>query len=566
MHILKITFLLSIFLVAFNKKALACSPCGALSNVTQTLNGTNLELTFSSNAGWQCCYTVQIEIVCANANFTGTPNYFSPEICINGGGSSFSTWNITEPYPNTIIDLSGYCPGNYKWRAVETGCGIYTPEYTFTLGGASPIQIALNTSQDTICLNQNTILNSNASNGCNSNNFTYLWSPAAGLNNPNLANPVAAPTATTTYTLTVSEAGSCTLPQTSNLTITVNPLPIATISGTVSVCQNTAEPTVTFTGSGGTAPYTINYMLNGTPQTAIITSGTATISVPTSTPGVYTYGLTSIQDASNTQCAQNQIETAIVTVNQLPVIDAGLDQILCEPNDQTPSTITLNGSGGVSYVWDNGATNGTTFTPPVGQTIYTVIGTDANGCTGTDQVMVTSLTLPVALHVPSDTLGNVLFTVSFTNLSQFGNTYTWDFGDGQTYTTSTTETVTHTYDQPGTYTITVIASNGICTDSWSSDIFVLPPMIVEPPNVFTPNGDGLNDFYFVNVENVEFFEATISNRWGNIMAELNSPMQPWDGKTDGKEANEGVYFIQFKAVDYGGNTIENHTFFHLNRK
>jgi hypothetical protein len=172
MNIFKITLLLSIFLVAFNKKALACSPCQALSNVTQTLNGTNLELTFSSNAGWQCCYTVQIEIVCANASFTGTPNYFSSEICINGGNSSFGTWTITEPYPNTIIDLSGYCPGNYKWRAVETGCGIYTPEYTFTLGGASPIQIALNTLQDTICSNQNTILNSNASNGCNSNNFT----------------------------------------------------------------------------------------------------------------------------------------------------------------------------------------------------------------------------------------------------------------------------------------------------------------------------------------------------------------------------------------------------------
>jgi gliding motility-associated-like protein len=180
--------------------------------------------------------------------------------------------------------------------------------------------------------------------------------------------------------------------------------------------------------------------------------------------------------------------------------------------------------------------------------------------------MVTSLNLPVAYYVPSDTLGNVLFTVSFTNFSQFGNTYTWDFGDGETYTTSTTETVTHTYDQPGTYTITVLATNGICSDSWSSDIIVLPPMIVEPPNVFTPNGDGLNDFYFVNVENVEFFEAAISNRWGNIMAELNSPMQPWDGITDGQEANEGVYFIQFKAVDYGGNTIENHTFFHLNRK
>ncbi len=566
MNILKLTFLISIFFIGFNQKALACSPCQALSNVTQTLNGTNLELTFSSNAGWECCYTVEIEIVCANANFTGTPNYFSSEICINGGNASSTTWNTTVPYPNLMIDLSGYCPGNYKWRAVETGCGIYTPEFTFTLGGASPIQIALNAVQDTICLNQNTILNSNASNGCNSNNFTYLWSPAAGLNNPNLANPVAAPTSTTTYTLTVSEAGSCTLPQTSNLTITVNPLPVATISGTISVCQNAANPSVTFTGSGGTAPYTINYTLNGTPQTAIVTSGTTSITVPSNTPGVYTYSLTSILDASSTQCSQNQTGTAVVTVNQLPVINAGLDQVLCEPNDQTPSTVSLNGSGGVSYVWDNGVTNGTAFTPPVGQTVYTVVGTDANGCTNSDQVMVTSLTLPVAFHVPSDTLGNVLFSVNFNNYSQFGTTYTWDFGDGETYTTTSTETVTHIYDDPGIYTITVLASNGICSDSWSSDIIVLPPMIVEPPNIFTPNGDGANDFYFVNVENAEFFEATISNRWGNIMTKLNAPLQPWDGKTDGKEAAEGVYFIQYKAIDYGGIIIENHTFFHLNRK
>ena len=60
----KLSFLLVLLLIVLAPKANACSPCGALSNVTQTINGNFLDLTFSSNAGWQCCYTVNIEIVC----------------------------------------------------------------------------------------------------------------------------------------------------------------------------------------------------------------------------------------------------------------------------------------------------------------------------------------------------------------------------------------------------------------------------------------------------------------------------------------------------------------------
>ena len=106
MKLLKHFFTSIILLVAFTNYSLACSPCGALSNVTQNINGTNLELTFTSNAGWQCCYTVQIEIVCANASFTGIANYSSQEICINGGNAASSTWSTPVPYPLTVIDIS----------------------------------------------------------------------------------------------------------------------------------------------------------------------------------------------------------------------------------------------------------------------------------------------------------------------------------------------------------------------------------------------------------------------------------------------------------------------------
>lgn len=563
MKLLKHFFTSIILLVAFTNYSLACSPCGALSNVTQNINGTNLELTFTSNAGWQCCYTVQIEIVCANASFTGIANYSSQEICINGGNSASSTWSTPVPYPLTVIDISNFCPGTYKWRAAETSCMIYTPEQQFTVTGASPIQLVSNLTQDTICQTQNTQLSVVASNGCSANGYSYSWAPAAGLSNANIANPVATPNATTTYTVTVTEIGSCTAPQTSALTVTVNPLPTASITGTTELCQGEPSPTVTLTGATGTGPYTISYDLNGTTQT-VTASNTANLTAQTANPGVYTYSLISIEDANG--CTQNQNSSATVTVNGLPIVNAGPDQVLCEPNGATPSEVTLNGSGALTYTWDNSAQNGVPFTPPVGQTTFTVTGTDANGCVDTDQLVVTSLTLPVANGAVSDAYGNAELLIDFTNLSQHASEYVWDFGNGATQNETSTTGVSYNYTVPGIYTITLTASNGICSDTWTTEIEVIPPMVVTPPNIFTPNSDNANDLYFVNVDWGERFEAVILNRWGNVMIELDSIDQGWDGKVAGKECDEGVYFVKYKATDFGGKEVEGHTFFHLKRQ
>jgi len=78
-----------------------------------------------------------------------------------------------------------------------------------------------------------------------------------------------------------------------------------------------------------------------------------------------------------------------VTVNPLPVVNAGADQTIC-----IGAPVTLNGSGAVSYTWTNGVTNGVAFNPTT-TTTYTVTGTDANGCQNTDQVTVTVNPLPV---------------------------------------------------------------------------------------------------------------------------------------------------------------------------
>lgn len=560
--------LLFLTLVFYTPFANACSPCGGLSNITQNNTGSTLELTFTSNAGWECCYTVQIEIICENEVFTGVPNYFSQEICINGGSGFSTPYSGTWDYPLTVIDISNFCPGNYQWRAVETGCGVYTSVYNFSVtGNFNPLTVTATQDKDTICGGDAVQFDAVAQDGCNGGPYSYSWSPTTGLSNPNIANPIATPATTTTYTLTVTENGFCTAPATADMTVVVSPQPTATIDGTVTICDGDDPPIITFTGANGTAPYTIEYTLNGVAQTAIVTNGnSATIPAVNSPPGTYTYSITNITEGSANQCTNDEISSAIVTINPLPNVEAGEDQIICDIDPANPTVVTLSGSGAVSYTWDNGVTDGVPFNPPYGSvTTYTVTGTDANGCQNTDVVTVESQILPVANGTADPIYGNAPLPVNFTNTSTNASNYFWDFGDGNSESTTGLVGVSNTYTEPGIYEVVLTASNGICETYWTIEIEVIPPMIVTPPNVFTPDGDQINDFYWVDVQWGEFFEAVITNRWGNVLKELDAINQTWDGTFNGSPVSEGVYFIRYKATDFNGLSEEGHTFFHIER-
>lgn len=566
MKTVQLLFLLS-FLTTYSLNSIACSPCQPLSNVTQTINGTNLELTFTSNAGWQCCYVVEIELICADQEFTGIGNYTSPQVCINGGGSGGSTWPSPAPYPLTVIDISNFCPGEYKWRGVEPLCfaDLYTPVFTFTVVG-DPLQVGTSATELAICKNESTQLSATASNGCAAGGFSYQWSPAAGLSNPLSANPIATPQATTTYSVTVTEGGTCGNSQTSNITIQVNPLPSATIADNVGVCLNDPSPTVTITGQGGTPPYEINYMIGGVPQPEVVTTGsTYTFTAPTNTVGTVAYTLIDVTDSSPTECFQLDNSSISVTVYPLPVVNAGPDIQVCEPNPTSPSLVTLNGSGASTYVWDNGITNGVAFVPPTGVTTYTVTGTTNQGCEDTDEVVVTAYPLPIANFAASPIIGNAPMEVDYTNLSSLANNFVWNFGDGAPDFTSNSLDVSHTFTFPGTFTTQLTASNGICFTTFPLEILVYPPMVVTPPNVFTPNTDNTNELYYVDVEYGVDIEAEIFNRWGLLIATIKGLDAGWDGTSKGKPVDDGVYFVKYVATDYSGNQIEGHTYFHLIR-
>ena len=97
---------------------------------------------------------------------------------------------------------------------------------------------------------------------------------------------------------------------------------------------------------------------------------------------------------------------------------------------------------------------------------------------------------------------------------------------------------------------------------------VYPTPTVEAPNIFTPNGDGSNDFYFLNVTNATNVELVIVNRWGSMMYEGSgiNPMPSWNGKTaNGNEAQEGTYFYKYKVTGIEAETLEGHGFLQLVR-
>lgn len=81
---------------------------------------------------------------------------------------------------------------------------------------------------------------------------------------------------------------------------------------------------------------------------------------------------------------------------------------------------------------------------------------------------------------------------------------------------------------------------------------------VDFPNVFTPNGDGLNDGWFVTLDRPLFFDVVIYNRWGRIVYESNDYLSLWDGfhYKSGKPCSEGTYFFILRGLDFEGREFE----------
>jgi hypothetical protein len=318
--------------------------------------GATLQLNSTTVSGvWSSSDTLKASINASTGLVTGieagtvsiTYTVTSDSGCVNNVNSIITI----NPLPTASISGSiSTCKNASSPNIIFTGATGTAP-YTFTYN----INGGTNTTVNTTSGNSVTVL---------------ATTTTAGIFNYNLVS--------------VNDANTCSQLQSGTATITVNPLPTASITGTTAICKNASSPNITFTGATATAPYTFTYNINGGTNTTVTTvsGNSVTVAASTSTTGSFTYNLVSINDANS--CSQNQSGSAIITVNPLATATAGGSQTICSNATATVSGATStngtilwthNGSGSIS-----------------GATILTPVYTAAVGDTGLTRTLTMTVT------------------------------------------------------------------------------------------------------------------------------------------------------------------------------
>ena len=277
---------------------------------------------------------------------------------------------------------------------------------------------------------------------------TYTWAPTTGLSNPNIADPIASPTVTTTYTLTVSNNFNyCT--NTDVVTITVNNTPPTANAGS-DITLTCGTPTATI----GTASVAGN-SYSWSPSTGLNVTNIAQPTV--NAAGTYTVTVT------NTANGCTATDILIVSLdNTPPTANAGSDLTL---TCTTPSsTIGATAVAGNTYSWSPSAgLSATNIAQPTVNAAgnYTVTVTNtANGCTASDIVIVSLDNTPPTANAGTDvTLTCTTTSATLGTTAIAGNTYSWSPSTGLSATNITQPTV----NAAGNYTVTVTNTANGCT-------------------------------------------------------------------------------------------------------
>jgi len=134
--------------------------------------------------------------------------------------------------------------------------------------------------------------------------------------------------------------------------------------------------------------------------------------------------------------------------------------------------------------------------------------------------------------------------------------YNWEIFKDKSKTSliggRTTKTTPYTFNEPGSYVVKVTVSNDKACSYSDSITVTVSTSSIQAPNVFTPNGDGMNDEFRVAYKSILTFHCWVYNRWGRLVYEWTDPMKGWDGNINGKEASPGPYYYVIKATGNDG--------------
>jgi gliding motility-associated-like protein len=444
---------------------------------------------------------------------------------VASGATSYS-WSDGTTIVGTTASVTASPTATTTYTVTGTdanGC-VNTDQVVVTV---SPLPTAsITASAATICVGASTTLTANGGTG-----FTYLWS-----NGATTQAITVSPSATTTYTVSVTNANGCTSASAASQVITVNPLPVATItpSGATTFCQGgnvvltagpatgvtylwsngLTTPTITATASGNysvvvtssagcsATATAVSVTVNALPLAAISNVGPTTFCQGGSVTLIATPGTSYLWSGNNATTQSNAILTSgnytvtvmnaagctatstptTVIVNPLPVatITPSGATTFCQGGNVV---LTAGPATGVTYLWSNGLTMPTITATASGN--YSVVVTSSAGCSATaTAVTVTVNALPLAAI---STIGATTFCQggSVTLMATPGTSYLWS-GSG-----ATTQSISVTTS--GNYTVTVTNAAGCSVTSAPVAVTVnalpaAPIVVASGPTAICPSG------------------------------------------------------------------------------
>jgi sugar lactone lactonase YvrE len=328
---------------------------------------------------------------------------FGDSVLLNGLGATSYVWN------QNVVNAVKFKPGqtsNYTVIGTDLN-GCKNSDSVQVLVNALPNVFAGN--NDSICFGSSYILNATGAS-------SYTW------NNSILNNISFTPTLTNTYIVTGTDLNGCVKKDT--VLLKVLSLPIVSAGPNKTICFGDTVNLVT------TGQLSYNWSKLNQPLVSLSATNVANVSPLTTTSYL-------LKGTNSNGCVNK--DTVIVNVNSLPLVSAGIDQVICFGD-----SVLLNGLGATSYVWNQNVVNAVKFKP--GQTSnYTVIGTDLNGCKNSDSVQVLVNALPNVFAGNND---SICFGSSYILNATGASSYTWN--NSILNNISFTPTLTNTYIVTGT--------------------------------------------------------------------------------------------------------------------
>lgn len=473
--------------------------------------------------------------VCENSATVFTDNSSVASGSITSWNWSFGDGNVStlQSPTNTYVTQ-----GNYDVKLIvitDQNCSdsIVKPVTVYT----NPVASFIN---DSVCLNNPTSFSS-TSTISNGSIQSYIWNFGDG-NTSAAQNP--------SHTFSNSGVFNVSLEVTSD-------------QGCLAVANDIAvvypEPQVAFTANEVCLGNAMNFNNQSIISSGAITaynwdfgdgSGSSQVESPTylfNAEGSYNVSLSAISDKN---CSSSF--SKLVNVNSNPTISLVSTSACYDEANGTATAIASGGNGAYSYLWSNGRETSVIDNLAAGS--YSVTVVDGNNCSVTGLVSVTQPAEP--LVVSSDEEIYSILPGEKATISLSANYADVSFAVSPSNFLSCASCSTFTAQPLKTFTYNVVATDTQgCKGVTEFTVYVKDEFPLYIPNTFSPNGDGVNDFFEVFSTAVKLFEIKIFNRWGEKVFESDNIQKGWDGYFLGQQAQAGVYVYEL-SVTYLNNKTE----------